>query len=431
MKRILLGTAVSVAASCWAAPAAYAQSATVLVDTAIPDNFDRDRNISVLERPHPDYDPLDIRTGGFIISPQIETGGGATDNVYLTHDNTKSDVYLYTAPSVIARSDWSGSQVMLSAAGLGRRYLDEARRNETSYNLRALGEKDLGPHYSITGEAQYAKLYESPDSGAVDSALAVLSSYQRSYFNLRGQYSAGRGRVIVALDRTAFTFNDIHLSTGDIDQSNRDRVVSRVTTEVQYALSPSVSLYTQGSLDDTNYSERLAGGDPNRDSTGYRLVGGLNFDLAGLVRGKIGLGYTQRDYHSPAYRDVGGVSVEALVEYFPTDLTTVGLRLGRTIEDASISNTSAYWQNRAQLRVDHELLNNLVLSAIGEYTRQSYIDSVTPGNKYYRVSGLGRYLASRFVTLNASVSYLRRTADNTPTANYNEFRGQIGITFRR
>src|SRR5947207_5799867 len=92
--RQLLGATAVLTSACALPTAAAAQSdGSVLVDTAIPDNFDRDRNVSVLERPHPDYDPLDIRLGGFIFAPHVEMGAGATNNVYLRGVNRVGDGY--------------------------------------------------------------------------------------------------------------------------------------------------------------------------------------------------------------------------------------------------------------------------------------------------------------------------------------------------
>jgi hypothetical protein len=159
------------------------------------------------------------------------------------------------------------------------------------------------------------------------------------------------------------------------------------------------------------------------------VVGGVNFDLAGLMRGKFGLGYVNRNYDSALYHDASGLSVEADVEFFPSPLTTIGIGLGRTVEDTSIASTSSFFENRIQLRVNHELLQNLLLNGAVEYRRQIYQDSPNRNNFYQATAG-ATYLSSRSISLNGSVNYLRRTTSGF-SSGFDEFRFQIGITFKR
>lgn len=418
------------------APNAFAQSYNIaqdslLVDTSIPNNFDRDRNVSVTERPRPDYDPVGLRSGAFQISPQVQVGAGATDNVYLAATNTRSDVFTYFAPSVEIRSDLNRDEIRASAGALLGRYFDNSPRNQNSYNMRLLGRKDIGDAYSVTGEAQYARLYESPDNGSIDPATAILSTYKRSFLSLRGRYAAGQFQTILAVDRTAFSFDDVTLGDGTVfNQRTRDQVMGRVAAEVQYAISPSLSVYGQVSGSQIEYS-RLLGNQENRDSTGVRALGGVNFDLAGLMRGKVGVGYITRDYDSGLYQDAKGFSVEALVEFFPTELTTVGVSLARTLKDTNIAAVgSAFFDNGARVSIDHELLVNLLLGTQAEYRRQVYV-STSQRTSFYRLGGNATYYANRDVALRGLLQFQRRATDDLPNNRFNEFRGELSVIFRR
>ncbi|MEO6218224.1 MAG: outer membrane beta-barrel protein [Sphingomonas sp.] len=428
MTRFAIATAI-VLTSCCAMPAAAQTDSSVLVDTAIPDNFDRDRNVGVLERLRPDYEPIGVQLGSFIVKPQVEVGAGYNSNIYLTTNNPTDSGFIYALPSVSATSDWAIDEVALSGSALLRRYLSNGRRNESSYTLRALGRKDIAGAFSLTGEGQFSRLFESPQTGAINSSLSVLSSYNRSFFSLRGQYREGQSRAIIALDRTSFSFNDIEQPSGPINQRDRDRIVWRATGEYQFAISPSLSLYTQGTYSRIDYSIPLFTGVANRSSRGFRIVGGVNFDLAGLMRGKLGAGYVNRNYTSALYHDASGLSVEADVEFFPSALTTIGIGLGRTVEDTSIAATSSFFENRIQLRINHELLQNLLLNGAVEYRRQIYQNSPNRNNFYQATAG-ATYLSSRAISLNGSLNYLRRTTSGF-SSGFNEFRVQVGVTFKR
>ncbi|MDX3909290.1 MAG: outer membrane beta-barrel protein [Sphingobium sp.] len=433
MKHFIRGLLMGCAAATALPTIAHAQiEASPLIPATLPDGFDKGRNVSVTERPRPDYDPLGVNLGSFMLFPKVETGVGLTSNVFLTNGNEESDGFAVFNPSVRARSEWDRHQVQLNASGAFRRFFDNSIRNEDAFNLGALGRLDIGDALAVTGEAQYTQQFETPITGDVDSSLAVLSQYERDFLSLRAQYGVGQGRLILAVDRSHFAFDPIRLPTGTvIDQENRDRTLSRVTAQAEYALTPSVSFYGQANYGDTNYDTQLSPGIANRDSDSYRFIVGSNFDLSALVRGTIGAGYARRNYDSALYKDVSGLSVEAKVEYFPTELTTFGLGLRRVIEDSNIGDTNAYFDNRATARVDHELLRNLILNAIAEYAQQDFISS-TRKTTFYRGSAGARYFINRLLGLQLQLSYIKRdtTGDNLGQ-QFNEFRGQLTLVAQR
>ena len=411
------------------APAtAFAQSDSTLIQPAIPPDYDRGRNVSVQEKPRPDYDPLGIRAGGFIVYPRLEVGGGATDNVYLTSTGTVSDVFTAVSPSIRAESDWNRNQATLAAGGRFRRYAGETLRNQNEWYVNGLGRLDLGNAISVTGEAQAALTAEEPFSGEAESNIAALSSYRRNMLAARAEYRVGRIRTIIAYDFNSFSFEPVTLTSGArVNQDNRDRDVHRVTGQVEYAFTPSLAVYSQIGYANTSYAHLLAPGVANRDSNSVRVIAGVSLDMSGFFRGIVGIGFTSRQYSSPLYKDVNGFSAEARLEYFPTELTTFTLGLSRVLQDSNLAATSAYFDNMAALKVDHELLRNLILTAGVQYHFQDYVDS-RESSRIWRVEGGGRYLASRLLSFQLSLSYANRFRDS-PSGNFsvNEARGLVSI----
>ncbi len=412
--------------------AAYAQiGETTLITPTVPQDFDRGRNVSVTERPRPDYDPIGIQAGSFRVFPRLDAGLGGTSNTYLTSDDPQSSVIAYTIASAAARSDWSRHEVQAQGQVQVRRFLGESRRDEDAYNFGTLGRLDVGSAIALTGEAQVARQFETPFSGEALSETVALSRYTRGFVSVRGQYQAGQGRALISLDRTSFDFSAIELANGsERSQDDRDRKINRATGQLEYAFTPSVSVYGQLQYSRVDYDRRLFNGNANRDSDGFRAVAGFNFDLAGLTRGTIGLGYTRRDYDSPLYNNVSGLSVEARIQYFRSELTTFTLGLRRVIEDSNLANSPAYFDNRVTFVVDHELLRNLLLNGTAEFSRQDYIGSTLRSDVYRFATG-ARYLASRTWGIEASLSYTGRANDGINAAGFDEVRGQLGVTLRR
>ena len=430
-RTVAVGYAALLSAGVMATPAS-AQDTSPLITPDLPPDYDRDRNVSVTERARPDYDPTGILVGSFQVFPRVDTGIGASNNVYLDDNGRRGDAYLQFTPQFTARSDWSRHQVMVRAVGSFRRYLDQTPLNQSAFDLVSQGRLDISSSGSLTGQSRISKLYESPFNGEIRSDLSVLSRYLRTTLRGSGEYTAGRVRGEVTADYTKFDFDNIDLPDGGtLNQKDRNRNMTRLVGELQYAFSPSASVYGKLSYDDTNYTTRLLNGDPNRDSTGKRVAVGLSMDLAGLLRGIVGVGYSWRDYSADIYKDVDGVSVEVQLEYFPSVLTTVTLGAERTIRDSSLSGTNAFFDNRLSLKVDHELLRNMLIGAGIDYARQDYIGSPQK-NDVWQAEVQARYLVSRSISLAGNVDYGKRTSNDIAGGrSYDEIRGLISVTFQR
>jgi len=414
MRRWIAGSALALAA---AVPNfAYGQTDGILIAAPSLPDYDRGRNVSVVDRARPDYEPLGIRRGSFMIYPRLDTRIGATDNVYLTDRDRKSDFFVELTPSFLASSDWSRHQISFAGGAALRRYLTEAPRNQNEWYLNALGRADFLGNFSLTVEGQASRNQEPPFGGASRPDIAAISSYQRRTAIARGQFSSGRSRATLAYDYNAFEFSDLKFRNGSrASQSDRDRGIHRVTGQVERALSPSLSVFGQVSYAHTDYARPLLTGAANRDSNGARILAGVNFDLSAFIRGGIGVGYVTRKYVSPLYSDVSGFSTEAKVEYFPSDLTTFTLGARRLLDDSSIGATGAFFENQIRLRVDHEIRSNLLLFAASEYAHQDYVNSNLEGD-IFRMSGGGRYFVSRRVQIESSIGYNKRKLSGLPNA---------------
>lgn len=412
---------------------AHAQQAeTVLVQPSLPEDFDKGRNISVMQRSRPEYDAIGIQSGGLKIFPEFGVSVGYSDNVYNTDTNKVDAVYVVAAPSVRVESDWSRHVFKLRAGLQAQRFPSESRRNQTPWDVGALLSLDVGPAWRITPEVQIGRLYESAFGGETVADRSVLSNFLRKYVGTRAEYTSGQAKFTVAADNTDYQFSTVTLpSNVRVSQADRNRSIMRFTGQAQYAFTPSVSVYAQGGYIKTDYDRPLLTGAPNRDSDGYRAIAGFNFDLAGLMRGTIGAGYGRRDFKSPIYRDVGGLSAEAKLEYFPSELTTFTISAKRVIEDSNLATIAAFYDNRARVQVDHELLRNLILSAYGEVARQDYIRSTSRAD-VYRFGFNANYLSSNWLSWGLRVFYTGRNVKGADLGqDFGEFTGALSVTFKR
>ena len=68
-------------------------------------------NVTVQDRPRPDYDPIGLRAGSFFFYPTFELGGLYDDNVYATRKNTEAELATTVTPDVKVFSNWSRHQL--------------------------------------------------------------------------------------------------------------------------------------------------------------------------------------------------------------------------------------------------------------------------------------------------------------------------------
>lgn len=410
---------------------AQAQTSTLL-DPQIPVSYDRGRNTSVTERARPDYDALGIRAGSTIIFPKVDLGLGYNSNIYLTPAGEIDSAFAVVAPSARIQSDWSQHSLRVSGGGRLRRFFGNSRRDENEWYLNASGRYDLSNFVSVSADVQSGRSQEEPFASETEANIASLSQYNRAFGALKAEYRSSKTRSIINYDYTRLDFSSLDLGGGlSASQADRNRDVQRIFAQFEYATSTSTALYVQLGYVDTNYTAALPLGRAERDSHGVRAIAGLSVDFSGFFRGAVGVGYSERRFSSAVFNDVTGLSADARLEYFPNELTTVTFSLRRSIEDASIGTISAFFDNRAQIRIDREARRNLLVRLTGEYGVQDYADS-TRKNRYWRAGGGATYLVSPSARIQFDAGYSRRDRLGiVPATQQDEWRALAGVTLQR
>ncbi len=426
---ILGAAATSVA---WGGVAEAQTITTRVFETVVPFSYNRGRNESVTERLRPEYAPQGVPAGAFTVFPTARVSGGYEDNVYQTETDRVGDGFLLVSPAIQAISNWSVHRFSVDARGSFKRYLEETPRNETGWSLGADGRIDATPDHALSLGARTSRLYESQFSGA--ALNNVRSSVPVQTTSFRGSLDSrfNRVRTVLAGDYSVFDYKPVRtLADSRRSQDDRDRNIVRGIGHVEYGLTPDAGVFLQLVGVGTDYRTPLLTGQPNRDSTEVRVLGGVSLDISALMRGSIGVGYTDRRYDAGIYNDVAGLTFNGRVEYFMTQLTTVTLAARREIEDSLIGNSSGYFNNGVTLRVDHELLRNLLLNVGADYEIDDF-RGIDGEATVLRVAGGGEYYLNQTFGLSTTLSYARRTSDNNLNGpDLREFRAMAGIVFRR
>ena len=418
-----------------ACPAAgHAQAVTTLLDPFVPVDFDRGRNKSVVEDVDPHFLPVGVRAGNFQLFPAISFASGATDNVYVNNVGKVSDALFTLKPQLQAYSDWSRHKFTLNASTDIVRYAHQTLRNRQEYTIASLGELDILRELTLRARMNLDRRAETPYLSELTVNASVLSQFTRFNPTLSLAYEAGQARLTGTVEHYAFRFNNVTFTDGSVrSQAERNRNIDRIALQGDYALTPSVAAYLQVNADHPHYLALRSDGSANRDGDTYRVIGGLALDLSGLLRGKVGLGYTRRDYDAARYDSVGGLTFDSNVQLFISPLTTVTLAARSTFQDFNYNvSTGAYRDVAWSAGVDHALLRNLLLSANALLIERSPVETNDRlGQSIAQVRFQGAYQADRYTTLTIGLGYGRgRPKNNSGSVSFNELSGQASIQLR-
>lgn len=337
------------------------------VAVAQTDNYySRDKYEAVRDRVQPEFDPEPVRLGTFVVRSMLEAGLTANDNVFATANNAESDVIARVGVDVSGTTDWSVHAVGFDVSAYRNEYLDLSDESTTDLTAQLRGRLDATRELSFNA-AVFAEDRAEPRTDFVNAfGIDRPVEYTRTGFTLGADYQNDRIRWNNSVGWSDENYKDgRQQGTGIvIDQDYRDRSVMDGRSRLSYAVSPNLAVFTQATYSKSEYdqTQNFGGIERSRDSTGYTVSGGVDFELAALVRGDIAVGYLKEDKDDNFFEDVSGLSIDGRLQWFPSRLTTVGFYAGRRVVDIGAFESPSALETRFGASVDHELLRNVILS---------------------------------------------------------------------
>jgi len=368
------------------------------------DLFARDRSVSVLQRPRPDYEAIGFSKGAFAIYPRVVLETEYNDNVFAVTRNPQEDVIFRVRPEATAESQWSRHSLRGYLRGSFARNKDFGSESANDWSIGSSGRIDVRRFTNITMGADYIDATEPRSSSNTAQSAKDPIQFSLAQAYVGASNTRGRLRLATRVDVRAFNYDDgVDFNGVSIEQDNRDRDMAIVTARGDYAISPATALFVQATANKRNYDSGTVSA-PQRDSKGYELLTGVNFEVGAVARGEFAVGYVSQSFNENGYGDISGFGFRTELEWFPTELTTVTSSLSRTVEDAGIVGAGGYLSTDFNLGVDHELLRNLILSAKVAYSHDAYNGIDRTDNR--TVTSLrGNYLLNRHAGLSLTYSH--------------------------
>jgi len=375
-------------------------------------NFKRDKNVSVRQRPRPDYEATGQKAGGFTVYPRVTVDLEHNDNIYAVATGKTDDNIWRVKPELAVRSDWSRHALGFFAGGNVIRYADKGSEDTEEYTVSANGRLDVARGSNISASTQYQRLTEprtAITAGTVAGATPKPVQYDLVTSSLVGVKEFNRLRVTGRLDDKDFNYKD---QGAAFNQNTRDRNEFSYGAKAEYAVSPDTAVYLSAVGNKKDYD---LSGPTDRSSDGYVVGVGANFDVSELVRGDLQVGYMKQSYDLAAFKKIDGFNAVGRLEWFPTQLTTVGFNGSRTIEESVAPGSPGFVSNNIGASIDHELLRNVLVSASYTHGKDNY-EQIDRDDKRDNFSATATYLLNRRVGLFLTYNYLKQDSSGAAKA---------------
>lgn len=396
-----------------------------LCTNAHAQQLDPDEEISIQDRKRPDWDAVPIQFGAFDVTPYAQSKLAYDDNIYATDANKVADGVVTISGDVRATSTWARHYLSLNGSIDATRGLTKTANDVTPYDASASGRLDIGSQSRLSLVGDYGRAYEPRGSFADTMTDGRRLAYQKLETQAEISRNAGRFKIDAGATLDSFHYLQRKDDGAEISEAFRNYRVWRTDARLSYAVASGISTYAEASYNWAIYPHQID--QIVRDSQGWAIVGGLDFGVTRLVRGRIGAGLEHQTYKDSAYPNISGLTFSGQLQWSPSRLVTWTAAANRTIERSPVVNVAGIQQSAYSLRADYELRRNVIVAGTSGYT----IDKFVAGDRAQKDFQLGaeiKWLANRRLHFTMNTDYQRTR--NTGVSQREFTRVQASISLR-
>ncbi len=385
-------------------------------------------NGSIFERTRSEYDPVTIRQGSYIFAPAIDFSTEYNDNIFYSDADEESDLLFSMEPGIVITSDFERHALNFQAAGDFGVYADNTEQNFSDYVIGVDGQYDFNEEFYFTSQAGHQHLHE--DRSAPNSQTGsndTQTEFDLSNVGVALVKNDGLINVRFGLDYLKWDYDDTRL----INNDDRDRDEYIESLRLGYDLTDSSDVYVEGVLNQRDYDNTFDDNNLQRSSDGYVISVGANYAVPSVLQTGAYVGFASQDYDDPSFDTVNDVVYGATALWNMTSITSLLGDFTRTLRDSVNPGTSAYVESRYLLRLEHELLRNLLLNVEGEYRDNRFEGSNNDREDDLYAAGFGaEYFVSRDAKL--ALDYTFRARDSNAAGvdfSQNSLLATVGLRF--
>ncbi len=416
---------VSMASIAFETPA-YAQSRSAFGETVADDG--------VRNRQRPEYDPIGIRAGSFMLYPTVDQETGYDSNPRNAPKGIVDDSFFYSiAPNLEIQSTWSRHALQFDVGSDSDFFLNGATAddNNTDIETNGFGRLDIGGQTSVSVDAGWQKGNEGRGDPESPAGAEEPTEFTTTRAGVTVQSGFNRLTYSTGIEATYSKYKDVDLIGGGIQQNgDRDQRTVEATARVGYEFSPGYTAFVRGSINNRDFQDNVDRSGNNRDSKGYEVNAGLQTEVTNLVTGEVFAGYlTQKYERQPTaaaqdLNDVNGVTFGTSLTWYPSPLLTANLRVNRSVEDTILPGASGRLATGVNASADYELRRNIIVTPSVGWSRDKYETDTSAGlierNDTIVSSGLSAtVLINRRASVEAGYDFTKRNS-NIDSQDYNQ-----------
>jgi hypothetical protein len=196
----------------------------------------------------------------------------------------------------------------------------------------------------------------------------------------------------------------------DAQDDDRDRGSLDLGMRVAYALSPRLTPFVQIGYSLDNFDDAVDDTGIDRDQNQYSAAVGGRILITELLLAEVsgGLSYTQ--YDDPSLDSVVGPAATGELTWNLTELTSIIALASVRQLPTTEANASGRFRTGFEGRVEHELLDNLLVFGRAGYRNDNFTDSDRTDNRF--LAGLGgEFLLNGYVSFTAEYAFEHRESN--------------------
>jgi hypothetical protein len=378
----------------------------------------------VKNRQQPGYEPVGIRSGSWLFSPALISGGFFDSNVFSSNTNKRSDLAAVFEPSLRANTLWDRHGIDLRLDAQSTVYNQNPGLDQTNASLKGNAWFDIAHDMAVLTNFQAAHLNESVGTLSSPANAVQPTPYDLLSGDVSLRKEFNRLTTSIGFRTDSYTYGSTRAQNGTIiDQSSRDGQIYSVHSRIDYAFSQTFGWFT--SVEGNERNIRGVPGQP-LDSQGYRALSGVTVAMSNLLTGEFGAGYVQQRFVDPTIGTIEGPSYRARLTWRPTRLLDVHFNAEQLVTETADTSSVGVFANALQLGADYELRRNVIVSVAGGYETDSFFGQLRKDHVTTTDASI-KYLLNRYGAISLYHRYTNRNSD-IPAFSYDKHQVGINVT---
>lgn len=382
---------------------------------------------TVAARARPEVDPLGLRVGDFFFYPRGELDESFNDNIFATSSHKTGDFLTTFAPSFDILSNLPTNGINFHGGAAIGAYASHSEMNFQDAYGAVDGHLDVTALNQIYGGLRAQQLHEDPGSVEFPGNAREPVLYHEYTANIGNKQTGTILGYQADASVTRQEFEKVPATGGGfVFQSARDATIYDGALEGNYELVPGNQIYLRGEGNYRAYDHAAGNGIPIRTSAGFRVDVGTRIDLTGVTFVDGYIGYLEQNYEASPLGSISGLDFGGHLVWNVTTLDTVTLHVERSVQDVdseisqalgvSYALSPGYLHTDADVKIDHELLRNLILNANAGFFNDDFKGINRSDNNF--TAGVGaKYLLNRNLYLGLTYSFLNRSSSGSHAVN--------------